>query len=610
MIRFKTLAAMVVAITLILSFAGSGLPAKVDSGKVYQTVMEKSPGKFGPAEYVRTQQQMFDFLMSEAAELSPESIINIHVSASELAEIENYSCESCAKSRQKMRVGIAKTVRTKVTFKSVNPASLTESARFESNGMMRATTDSGYVWTAAAESANATALRLHFTRFSLPEGAGLFIYGVNGEAFGPYTGRGPNRNGNFWSHTVTGPVVYMQIRHSGPVTKKKLKKTGFVIKDVAHLGRKFLLPFLQRPTEPLQQQIEALCSFNAPCIEDAKCYGSSTWSVINDARYAYAHMQFVSGMYIYICTGGLLNDTDTTTWIPYFLTANHCISTASEANSLECYWQFWTSSCGGACYDPVGAVPRTLGSDIMATGSTSDYTLLKLDESPPSGSTFLGWTSAAVANTNNFELYRISHPLGAPQAFSKHLVDTSKPTCSGWPRGAWIYSRDVIGATEGGSSGSPVCNDSGQVVGQLSGSCGYNVNDPCDSESNATVDGAFANYYSAVSSYLNPTTPVGDKMHVHSIVVSITNWWFIYIAKATVTIRDENNDPVSGATVYGTFSGDVSGSKNGTTNSSGVVTLSITKWGTISSFTFCVDNVTHSSYTYDSSANVETCDTY
>jgi hypothetical protein len=47
-------------------------------------------------------------------------------------------------------------------------------------------------------------------------------------------------------------------------------------------------------------------------------------------------------------------------------------------------------------------------------------------------------------------------------------------------------------------------NGSGQVVGQLSGACGFNVDDPCDAASNATVDGAFANYFNEVEAFLDP----------------------------------------------------------------------------------------------------------
>ena len=126
---------------------------------------------------------------------------------------------------------------------------------------------------------------------------------------------------------------------------------------------------------------------------------------------------------------------------------------------------------------------------------------------PPAGSVFLGWTSAPVANTNNAHLYRISNPNFGPQVYSQHDVSTSAGTCSGWPRGERIYSHDITGAIDGGSSGSPVLNASSQVVGQLSGTCGTNPSDACASgpgEANATVDGAFAFYYSTVQPILSP----------------------------------------------------------------------------------------------------------
>ncbi len=99
-------------------------------------------------------------------------------------------------------------------------------------------------------------------------------------------------------------------------------------------------------------------------------------------------------------------------------------------------------------------------------------------------------------------LYRISHPGGAPQAYSQHDEWVPPVECSSWPRGQWIYSQDKTGATEGGSSGSPVVNAQGQVVGQLSGGCGYDVYNTCNNTDNSTVDGAFAAYYDQVAQWL------------------------------------------------------------------------------------------------------------
>jgi hypothetical protein len=151
-----------------------------------------------------------------------------------------------------------------------------------------------------------------------------------------------------------------------------------------------------------------------------------------------------------------------------------------------------------------------LGSSILSSSRTGDYTLLRLGQQPPSGTVALPWNATEVAYSNGTRLYRISHPAGAPQAYSEHAVDTSRVTCQSWPRGNWIYSSDIVGATEGGSSGSPVLNAEGEIVGQLSGGCGYNVYDSCDSVQNATVDGALASYFPAVQQFLDPVTSCTD----------------------------------------------------------------------------------------------------
>jgi hypothetical protein len=246
-----------------------------------------------------------------------------------------------------------------------------------------------------------------------------------------------------------------------------------------------------------------LCDFNAACTENAECV--SIHAAIDAARNAYASILFISGPFYYVCSGGLIADTDTGSEIPYFLTANHCVGRDREAKSLETFFQYVQPSCAaGSCSLP--AESSTSGSTILATNKAGDYTLLQLWQPPPAGSAFLGWNDDPVAFTNGTDLYRISHPGGAPQAYSEHSVDASAPTCRTWPRGERIYSRDTFGATEGGSSGSPVLNASAEVVGQLSGACGYNLNDECDASNNATVDGAFAFYYPEVEPFLGGGT--------------------------------------------------------------------------------------------------------
>jgi len=78
---------------------------------------------------------------------------------------------------------------------------------------------------------------------------------------------------------------------------------------------------------------------------------------------------------------------------------------------------------------------------------------------------------------------------------------------------------------------------------------------------------------------------------------------------ATVTVVDDLGNPVAGAQVTGTFSGSFNETVSGTTGAAGTVTVTTTATlgGTVS-FTFCVDNVVHSTLPYDPAANAETCD--
>ncbi|WP_162129531.1 BNR-4 repeat-containing protein [Algibacter luteus] len=77
---------------------------------------------------------------------------------------------------------------------------------------------------------------------------------------------------------------------------------------------------------------------------------------------------------------------------------------------------------------------------------------------------------------------------------------------------------------------------------------------------------------------------------------------------AIVTILDDTGNPVSGASVTGTFSGTFNETVNDSSGSDGTVTLltSSTAKGGVT-VNFCVDNVTHATLTYNSSLNVVTC---
>ena len=70
-------------------------------------------------------------------------------------------------------------------------------------------TVSGLVWRAEVTSPDAKALRLHFSKFSIGTGA-LWVYSETTETFGPYRGRGPFGDGDFWTPIVLGDSVIVE----------------------------------------------------------------------------------------------------------------------------------------------------------------------------------------------------------------------------------------------------------------------------------------------------------------------------------------------------------------------------------------------------------------
>lgn len=545
----------------------------------------------GPSAEVLASEQHATWTWLNEFAVNGDKMATISLSESDLMAIGAIDCPQCdllKAQERRVQVGVSKNVGVTVDLSNHVKAMVD--------------TGQGMMWSSSISSPGASAMRMEVRDFNMPKGAELYVFNSHGEAFGPYSGMGPNGNGHFWTNSITGDNLRMAIRLPKE-GDKALGETFMTIATVGHMGPRFRIA---RNIAPAEVGDKAFCSFNESCVNNANC--GSTNNAVNDARLAVAHMIYQSGPSYYICSGGLLNDTDNSSVRPLFLTANHCLSTNSEAASLEAIFDFDTP-CGGNCdqyaQNTSNYPIRTNGSSVLSTSGTSDYTLLELSQTPGGTRAYLGWTNSAVAFSNNTPLYRISHPSGAPQAYSEHSVDTSKGTCGSWPRGNWIYSHDENGATEGGSSGSPVVNSSGQVVGQLSGGCGTNVNDTCDNINNATVDGALAAYFNNVAQYLDPSVGGNDPtMHVHSIVPKLRR----RNALAQVFIRDENGAKISGATVTGTFSNGASGTKSGTTNSKGKVTLKSNRANGISSFDFCVDNVTHGTLVYDDGSNVETCD--
>lgn len=356
------------------------------------------------------------------------------------------------------------------------------------------------VWGAEIRVEGAYRLRAHLDDVHLPAGVRLWVYGEGDEAVGPF-GRellGPD---GLWTPSVGGPVLRIEAevpRRAGAGEPPRF--TVDRVAELLHLGPDGFPEAVTRPKA------------DASCLVDVTCVGEGDFPVVRLVERAIGHMHYVKGANSFLCTGGLLNDVGST-GTPFFLTANHCLSSQASASSLEVFWDFFTNTCSGA-FPTHGSRPRSSGSTLLATGKSADFTFLQL-LGIPGNRAFLGWNANASAFALNTVLHRVSTPAPNstefPQVYSSQRVKKPNPSpctsqAGGPPVGdqtKFFYSKKLEGGTFGGSSGSPILTPNGHTVGQLLGACGPPdlVGEGCH-PTPFILDGAFAETFKFVKGFL------------------------------------------------------------------------------------------------------------
>ena len=209
------------------------------------------------------------------------------------------------------------------------------------------------------------------------------------------------------------------------------------------------------------------------CNRDAIC----TPEYLDQSR-AVARMSFTrSNGKSYWCTGTLMNDARNS-GTPHFLTANHCISTQSEASSLITDWFFRTSACGTPSTTPA-ARQLTGGATLLSANANTDVSLLRLNDAPPAGAVYAG-SYFGVPVATGTPLVAVHHPASDWQKISLgtlgsyqncpnggELCQPSNTTDANFIRLSW-----ESGVVETGSSGAAAfvtLQGKRYVIGQLWG---------------------------------------------------------------------------------------------------------------------------------------------
>ena len=168
------------------------------------------------------------------------------------------------------------------------------------------------------------------------------------------------------------------------------------------------------------------------------------------------------------CSGTLINNT-AKNLAPFVLTANHCLSTQTSAESCVFYFGYEYETCAN---DGILNSSKTMyGSDLVATAPNDDvdFTLLKMFDIPPSSYNpyYSGWNADDNLSSS---VVCIHHPRGDAKKISVENQIPSSDTFLDYVNlSHWRIAKWDLGTTEGGSSGSALFNTSHQVIGTLTG---------------------------------------------------------------------------------------------------------------------------------------------
>jgi len=217
----------------------------------------------------------------------------------------------------------------------------------------------GRFWRLRVTSAGATDLNFGFTTFWLPEGATLHVSAENDPYFqGPYTERDNKPHGQLWTPVLPGSSAVIELFVPAQAKEEPrivLSQVGLGYRDMFHRRK------------DLQTAAAGICEI------DVACPQAAAWSneVRSVALYSISGNTLCTGTLIADAAGDLKN---------YFLTANHCGLSPTNASTVVVYWNFQSPSCGqlgggSLAQNQNGAIFRAAKADV-------DFALIELDDVP------------------------------------------------------------------------------------------------------------------------------------------------------------------------------------------------------------------------------------
>lgn len=313
------------------------------------------------------------------------------------------------------------------------------------------------IWKIRFFSEGAKTMNFVLTNFNLPEGSSLYLYNNNRtDVLGAYTSSQNSEEKVLGTWLISGEDVWIEYYEP-----KRVKNQGnFAITKVVH-GYRSSNDFMKNNNKNLNDS--DICNYDVDCntgnlsVDELKEINKKSVGIIIVGN---------SGF----CSGALINNTNND-GAPYFLTANHCLDGNPSSVSQWAFRFNWISP------NPVcsGSTPSTdnfpnyyqtaSGASVKARREESDFCLVQINTVFPFewDIVFAGWDRTSNVPPSTFGIH---HPSGD---IMKICLDNNPPTSNNNGILVWTVNNWDLGVTEGGSSGSPLFNNSGRIIGQLLG---------------------------------------------------------------------------------------------------------------------------------------------